>query len=74
MHATKELIFSWLGKTKLEVIVSVQCSRSEFAFRAVDRVGNVIVIDPDYASARLYCYGSWHKGKVVDVDLGYSII
>ena len=67
MHAAVVGVFSRLREAELELLVRVKRRRFEFALRTVDRVRDVIVVDPRHMGSTFDRDGSWRKGKIVDL-------
>ena len=67
MHAAVVWVFSRLCEAKLELLVRVQRRRFEFALRTVDRVRDVIVVDPGHLRSTFDRDGSRCEGKIVDL-------
>lgn len=67
VHAAVVGVFSRLGEAELELLVRIQRCRFELALRTVDRVRDVVVVDPRHLRSSLDLDGSRREGKIVDL-------
>ena len=67
MHAAVVGVFSRLREAELELLVRVQRRRFELALRTVDRVWDVILVDPRHLRSAFDRDGSRCEGKIVDL-------
>src|ERR1700721_3450975 len=68
MHPAEKRIFSRLSETELELILCVHRCRFELAFRTVNSVRNVVVVDPGNLSAGLHRNHSRRECKIVNLN------
>ena len=71
MHAAVVGVFSGLGEAELELLVRVERRRFELTLRTINRVRDVIVVDPGHLRSAFDRDGSRRKGKIVDLHFSY---
>ena len=72
MHPAVKGVFSRLREAELELIIGVESCRLELALRTVNRVWNVVVVNPSHLRARFHRNNSGGERKIVDFDFRYG--
>src|ERR1700720_3554666 len=72
MHPAEKRVFSRLSETELDIILCVHRCRFELAFRTVNSVRNVVVVDPGNLSAGLHRNPSRRECKIVNLNFSWG--
>src|ERR1700730_1003320 len=64
-------VFSSIREAELELVVRVECFGFELALRTVNRMGNVVAVDPSHLRASFHRDSSRSERKIVNLHFRY---